>query len=136
VVKRQNSAGVLNQKVAVTAQESSPGKCLVSATVISIDNILEKSDLASPCANAPCKAKILIDKVFVCGSGIAEAPAIGDSINANFAFTLFPTEKIFPALKPSFSGLQIGSKFKATLDCKPMPGGKSNFIIYDYEVLK
>ncbi len=86
-----------------------PNNCRIAGTIISIEEISEKS---GPCSNNPCVATVKINNVIGTGFGFNVPLIKNDTIKIKFEFTLSETSKeMFPALNFQLPGLSIGDKF-------------------------
>lgn len=113
--------------------QSTPNSCKIEATVI---KVLDPSspDRNDICHRYSCEAIVHIDKIILCGSTITITPDDQDQITVHFAYTLNPTNRLYPTLKPSYPGLQNGSHFSANVEQRLALGDQVNYIVYSYEV--
>ncbi len=109
-----------------------PNQCRVSATVIAIDSAVRGDK--GPCATAPCMATVRIDSVLGYGSAFPKPLAPGEKLVVKFAYTLQPTTKEFPEVKPALPGLSVGARFVALVGGE-MGMGQTEpaYSIYTYE---
>ena len=93
----------------------SPGSCLIIGEIVSIEKNQSLNNSNNICDKYPCRAVVKIDSVLGCGAG---APAIGksDILKVKFSFTLAETTKeMFPNLEITLPGLNVNSRFKASI---------------------
>lgn len=87
----------------------SPNNCRINGTVVSIEEIREKT---GHCSTEPCLAKVKINNVIETGSSFSKPLIKGDTIKIKFEFTLAETNKdLFPALNFVLPGLSSGDSF-------------------------
>lgn len=111
------------------------GEAKIIATVISIDNTRDSSDVNSPCFKAPCFANIRIEKIEKKGS-LFHVPESGE-VTAFFIFTLRPTnEDLFPNMGKWYPGLKINDKFEAIIESRPSMNENIRYTIYDYRKIE
>lgn len=125
---------VINIQQSSDIANSSINGCVISGTIISIDNNLELSDSLSPCSKVPCIAKVKINQVLERGSGITTTIEDGMEINVHFVFTLSPTtDKLFPNIQKHYTGLNVNDKFKANIQQRIQLNNDSMlWYVYDY----
>ncbi len=115
-----------------------PNHCRVTATVLSIDPILQSSKADDPCAKAPCGASLRIDEVIGYGSAFPSPLAAGDVVEVHFAFSTGPTKTILPELSQPFPGIEKGSRLSADLQAGAVRRGngeeKKKFTVFGYQV--
>lgn len=116
-------------------QQIAPNHCRIIGAVVSIDET-RSTDAESPCAKAPCKAKVKINKILGYGSGFTTPLTEGSEVEMTFSFTLSPTTKdLFPNLKVQYKGLKQGDVFQADVRSEPKLGDASSpLIVMSYEV--
>ncbi len=68
---------------------------------------------SSPCAKAPCEAKIKIMQVLNTGQAFLPTLSRNDEVSVKFAYTLSPTDSIFVNSTTHLPGLKEGDIFKA-----------------------
>lgn len=106
----------------------------VIATIISIDETRDSSDINSACYKAPCIAYIRLEKMNEKGSLFKVPPDLSLEIKVNFPFTLWATtEDLFPKAGKQFPGLKINDKFEAIIQSRMAPGDEVNYVIYEYK---
>jgi|GEM_PF-3765379 len=111
-----------------------PNTCLVTAQVIRIHDPNTSVKDSSPCGRFACKAQIRIVTVHAYGSAFSGAVNTGDSAEAYFAFTLQPTQNLFPQREQPLPGLRVNDTFTALLHKAGLPGGTAPaYTVYDYQ---
>lgn len=115
-----------------------PDHCRVTVTVLSIAPLMQSSKANDPCSKAPCGASLRIDEVIGYGSAFPTPLAIGDVVEAHFAFTTGPTKSILPELTQAFPGVEKGTRLTADLRAdaarRGSEEGKQKFTIFGYQV--
>ncbi|MFQ3597809.1 MAG: hypothetical protein SNJ55_06295 [Chloroherpetonaceae bacterium] len=103
-------------------QQIPPNHCRMIGVIASIDET-RSTDRESPCAKAPCKAKVKITKILGYGSGFNTPLTEGREVEMTFAFTLAPTTKeLFPNLAARYKGLKQGDTFQADVQSQQRIG--------------
>ncbi len=112
-----------------------PNHCRLMGVIAAIDET-RSTDRESPCAKAPCKAKVKITKILGYGSGFTTPLTEGNEVEMTFAFTLAPTTKeLFPNLTARYKGLKQGDTFQADVQSEPKLGeALSALVVMSYEV--
>lgn len=118
-------------KVVSPEAQMSSSSCKVEATII---RILPPSspDSMDVCYQHACDAVARIDRIIRCGKNGSVVPDEKGEINLHFIYTLNPTEKLFPDMKPVYPGLTTGSKFSASIENRPALGDKVTYLVYGY----
>ncbi|MFN3344070.1 MAG: hypothetical protein ACK412_00275 [Chloroherpetonaceae bacterium] len=116
-------------------QQIPPNHCRIVGTISLIDST-RFPDPQSPCAKAPCKAKVKINKILGYGSGFTNPLTEGREVEMTFAFTLAPTTKeLFPNLDARYKGLKQGDTFQADVELQQRLGDSAaSFVVMSYEV--
>ncbi len=124
-----------SRPIAKLPSQIPPNHCRILGVVSAINNA-RSTDAQSPCAKAPCKAKVKITKILGYGSGFAKPLAEGSEVEMTFAFTLAPTTKeLFPNLAARYKGLKLGDAFQADVESVVKLGEeKPSLTVISYEV--
>ena len=93
-----------------------PNACRILATVVAIDTSLDRESLTDPCSKFYCKAAIRIDSVQGYGSAFVRPLNAGDVVPITFLYTLAPSRRAYPDMKPELPGLDRGDSFVADID--------------------
>jgi hypothetical protein len=119
-----------------------PDVCRILGRIVSIDTTLRTTDTLSPCFKFPCRARVHVDSLYGCGMGFPTGLSAGEEITAFFMYTLGPTSNIYPTLKQTYPGLQIGSRFMANVTGHPVEKqyqldmSPIEYNVYDYTVIQ
>src|ERR1043165_5362292 len=97
------------------APQASPMSCKIEGKITGILHVQGK-DRDGICSRYPCRAKVKILKVWECGSSVSAAPAEGEVIEVQFAYTLHSTAKLFPSMKTRYPGMKKGDLFTANVE--------------------
>ncbi|MEM7552478.1 MAG: hypothetical protein AAF363_22535 [Bacteroidota bacterium] len=89
--------------------------CRVLAEIVRIYPVNPTGRLNQPCDEHPCMTRIKILKVEKRGSSFSGNIKEGQSLTANFIYSLDPSVVAFPEMEPPLAGLKLGDKFKADL---------------------
>jgi hypothetical protein len=95
--------------------------CRILGRIIALDTAFHTSDTSNPCFKAPCRAKVHIDTLYGCNMGFPSGVYAGEDLVMTFMYTLSPSKEIFPGMKESYPGLQVGSLFVANVEGHPVP---------------
>ena len=68
---------------------------------------------SSPCAKAPCEATVKVMQVLKSGQAFLPTLSRNEDVRIRFAYTLAPTDSIFPDSDAHLPGLNKGDVFKA-----------------------
>lgn len=107
----------------------------IVGTIVSIEKVRAVQGDLSPCARVPCQALVRVESVIGYGSAFPASFKAGDQISVRFAFTLHPTDKLFPKMEHHLPGLKVGQVFKADVTASDlmMSGSQLELIIYTYQ---
>ena len=114
--------------------EQQPMTCRIKGKVVRI--LKTDKHAGGACSKHPCKALIRVIDVYGCGSSVSATPSYGDTILMSFAYTLAPTGKLFPGVRPAYMGLTKGNIFVADATQKMKIGGGHEFMVSEYERLQ
>jgi len=121
----------------IGAHDIPPGQCRIIGTIVSIAEIQQTGNADSPCSQAPCQAIVRVDSVLGYGQGFIRPLSKSKEVQITFKFTLSPTEDLFKNMTKIYPGLEVGSKFKATVEAQQLLGNKSfKYSISEYEIIK
>ncbi len=123
------------QKDVENVEIAGPMSCTVTGKVVRILSI-PKDETNSICAQHPCRAKILILNVHNCGQAVPLILNTGDTIEANFTYTLSDTKKVFQNSDAYFPGMKQGTVFTAQTTELLKAGNSIDYIIGGYKVNK
>jgi len=112
---------------------STPNTCRIEGKIIRVMKT-HTNDTSSPCYKYPCHAKVKVLHNFGCGSSTSIAANEGDTLEIYFAYTLYNTKKLFPAMKTHFPGLKKGDIFIANAEQHLQSGVVGTFIVYGYQL--
>lgn len=96
------------------AQRIPPGTCRLVGKILAILPQRD-ADRQSPCGQAPCRARVRVQRILGYGAAFQPPLAEGQQIKVYFTFTLSPTGKYFPELASPLPGLRVGSVFEADI---------------------
>ncbi|OJJ22121.1 hypothetical protein BKI52_08775 [marine bacterium AO1-C] len=127
---------VQNSKAQMIAPPNNinPNHCRIIGKVVEIVPVKTTKNATQPCEKYACQAKIQVLKVLGTGVGFHTPLSIDKTILVKFAFTLLPTQKLFPKLNQALPGLSTGDKFQADVQGLPGMGEQAlNFTIFTYK---
>jgi hypothetical protein len=127
-------AALRNKTDKTPAPAVASNQCRITASVSQIRPIDTNGE--GICKKVPCTARILVHTVLQCGSSFRNPVAAGQFIEASFAFSLAPTDTLFPELSRHLPGLGKGDRFDAVLESRPLLNDTIQYIIYDYTLQK
>ena len=111
-----------------------PSHCRIVGKVVEILPVKTKKDATQPCEKYACQAKIQVLKVLGMGSGFHTPLSLDKTVLIKFAFTLQPTQKLFPKLNKALPGLTTGDQFQADVQGLPSMGTQGlAFTIFTYQ---
>jgi len=111
-----------------------PSHCRIVGKIVEVLPVKTSKEATQPCQKYACKAKVQVLKVLGIGSGFHSPLSLDKTILVKFAFTLQPTEKLFPELNKAMPGLTIGDKFQADVQALPSMGEQgSSFTVHTYK---
>lgn len=123
------------QKVVEDVEIAGPMSCTITGKVVRILSI-PKDETNSICAQHPCRAKILILNVHNCGQAVPLTPNTGDTIEANFTYTLSDTKVALQNSDAYLPGMKQGAIFTAQTTELLKAGNSIDYIIGSYKVIK
>ncbi len=137
----KNSKKVIEQKQPKPVDQSVSGnassEAKITATIISIDETRDSSDVHSACYKAPCFANIKIENILRKGSLFKIPDDLSKDIRAFFIFTLHATnEDLFPNMGVWYPGLKINDKFEAIIQSRPAMNDSVNYVVYTYKKIE
>lgn len=110
-----------------------PSHCRIIGEVVDIFPVKAQKGAKNPCEKYPCQAKVKVLKTLGRGSGFNVPLSKDKIILVKFAFTLEPTQKLFPQLNKALPGLKTGEKFQADVQGLDGLGEQAvNFTIFTY----
>jgi len=107
-----------------------PDNCKMIGEVVKVSTERTSNGV---CAENPCVATIKVVEILGYGSGFSTPLNIGQEITINFAFTLSPTNNLFPELNEPLEGLEEGDKFEALVIGSERMGEGKSYKIYAYK---
>jgi len=121
----------------IGAHDIPPGQCRIIGTIVSIAEIQKPGNADDPCSQAPCQAVIRVDSVLGYGQGFIRPLSKSKEVPITFKFTLSPTKDLFKNMTKTYPGLEVSSKFRATVEAQQLLGTKSfKYSISGYEIIK
>jgi len=104
--------------------------------IVRIEKVRPVQVDSSPCARVPCLALVRVESVIGYGSAFPTSFNAGDQISVSFAFTLHPTEQLFPQMANHLPGLKVGQVFKADVTASDLmtSGSQPELVIYTYQL--
>lgn len=114
--------------------ESSPGACLVVATVLTIYPP-DSSQQDSWCGKFSCMALLHIDEIKSCGSGVTGMLDLTENTEAIFTFTLAPTDSVDKTIPVQLPGLFVGDKILTSLHIHPAMDDRISCTVYSYKII-
>lgn len=120
------------QTVMTLPSAIAPNHCRIVGKIIEILPIKTSKNPTTPCEKQACQAKVKILKILGYGMGCDPLPFQG-TIMIKFAFTLGPTDALFPRLNKAMPGLGIGDSFRAdmeSMDFRESSSGKYTIRTY------
>jgi hypothetical protein len=123
--------GVRSAAVRALTSEASPMSCHIAGKVVEVLKP-KPADKGSICVKYPCRAKVRIMDISVCGPAVSLSANAGDTVVMRFTYTLHATAKLFPRMKMRYPGLKKGDVFTANAVQHLEPGSEGGFVITDY----
>jgi hypothetical protein len=121
----------------VSVYPTEPGTCIVQGYVSEILPV-DTAAQSEICKSLPCMARVVITQCRSCGFGVPLKPAVGDTLNVNFIYSLlssneyrmlYPTKVILP-------GIKTEQLLEAQIKIKLLLGDQISYQIAEYELLR
>ncbi len=111
-----------------------PNHCRIVGKIIEILPVKTTKNATRPCEKYPCQARVQVLQVLGTGVGFHTPLSINKNMTVKFAFTLQPTQKLFPELNQALPGLATGDKFQADIQqLETMGKQASSFTVFTYK---